>query len=697
MAMAFNCEDPDYGFHDSVMTKAGSTYGQCSDRFSALAQEWIFLSIVNYENGMVWNSFYRDDGVVAAHAEMYQPNWTLAWSDEFNGSSVNRNDWTFNTGGGGWGNNELQYYTDGANASIQDDGLPNRALVIEARRQSMGGYQYTSARMYTKAKHEFRYGRIEARIKLSPANGLWPAFWMLGSRYPDTPWPKSGAIDIMEHKNKDKRIYGTVTWDDDGINPPASHGCQSTSVIPVLDVTKYHIYSIEWDPNSIRWYVEEGGKNKKYCEINIRNSPNGTEELHESFFLLLNLAVGGNFPAVAPDNYAFPVKMYVDYVRVYKGTTSVEIDLGKDNLGKYYVLPDNVLVKYYPGMQNGPVAVKSKENYLFFTSQRVISGNSFNEVMGYPANQLTTDYWFPWYDNIDMATWVLVGNASSMQAAAVDIYIGGIKRGSYTIPVGGRITPRFNLQTGPVRVVSTNGAKIFTSERAVYNDSFNEVMGYPASQFTTEYWFPFYDNVGMSTWILVGNPSTTSTAAVDIYIGGVKRGSYSIPKGGRVTPRFNINPATGPVRVVSTNGVKIFTSERVVYGDSFNEVMGYPTSQLATEYFFPWYDNVDMYTWVLVGNPTGTAANVDIYIGGIKSFTATVQPGKQLNQRFPLNTGPVRVVSANGVKIFSSERVLYGDSFNEVMGYPGNQLTTEYWFPWYDSTSMSTDILVGRP
>jgi hypothetical protein len=386
-----------------------------------------------------------------------------------------------------------------------------------------------------------------------------------------------------------------------------------------------------------------------------------------------------------------------DYSRTYntaEGCTNVNVSIGGVVQGGYYAQPGEVLVKSYAGLQNGPVKVKSPDNSALFASERVISGTSFNEVMGYPTDQLTTEYWFPWYDNIDMTTWVLVGNPTS-STAAVDIYVGGVKRTTQTIPPNGRITPRFNLQTGPVRVVSTNGVKIFTSERAVYKDAFNEVMGYPARQFTTEYWFPWYDNKSMTTWILVGNPSTTSTAAVDIYVGGVKRGSYSIPKGGRITPRFDLQ--TGPVRVVSTNGVKIFSSERTISGDSFNEVMGYPSNQFTTEYWYTWYDNVSMATWVLVGNPTTSTANVDIYIGGVKQGSYSIGTGKQINQRFSLNTGPVRVVSTNGVKIFSSERVLLGTSFNEVMGYPGNQLSTEYWFPWYDNTSMSTDILVGRP
>jgi hypothetical protein len=376
--------------------------------------------------------------------------------------------------------------------------------------------------------------------------------------------------------------------------------------------------------------------------------------------------------------------------------TNLDISINNVKKGSYNLTNSEVLTQSYSSMQDGPVKVTNTADIPFFTSERVISGTSFNEVMGYPTDQLTTEYWYPFYDNVSMATWILVGNASTSQIATVDIYIGGVKRGSYSIAQGSQIRPRFNLQTGPVRVVSTNGVKIFTSERAVYKGAFNEVMGYPANQFTTEYWFPFYDNVSMDAWILVGNPSATQTAAVDIYIGGAKKGSYSIPKGGRITPRFNIAP-TGPVRVVATNGVKIFSSERSLYGDSFNEVMGSPANQFTTEYWYPWYDNVGMDTWVLVGNPTGNTAAVDIYIGGTKVVSTTVKAGGRITPRYALNAGPVRVVSTNGVKIFSSERVLYGTSFNEVMGYPGNKMTIEYWFPWYDSATMSTNVLAGMP
>jgi Zn-dependent metalloprotease len=386
---------------------------------------------------------------------------------------------------------------------------------------------------------------------------------------------------------------------------------------------------------------------------------------------------------------------WVDNIKLYQCSASVKVSIGGTLMGSYDILPNQVVAKSYTAIQDGPVKVTSPAGAPLFSSERVISGTSFNEVMGYPTNQLTTEYWFPFYDNASMATWILVGNPTS-STAGVDIYVGGVKRSSDSIPAGGRVLRRFTgLQTGPVHVMSTNGVKIFTSERAVYKGAFNEVMGYPANQLTTEYWFPIYDNISMAAWIMVGNP-TTSTASVNIYVGGAKKGSYSIAPGKSVMPRYNGLNA-GPVRVVSTNNVKIFASERSLYGDSFNEVMGYPKDQFTTEYWYPWYDNVSMSTWVLVGNPTTTTAKVDIYVGTTKT-SYSIGAGKSVMPRFTgMNTGPVRVVSTNGVKIFTSERVLYGTSFNEVMGYPGNKLSAEYWFPFYDSTTMSTNVLVGRP
>jgi beta-glucanase (GH16 family) len=247
-------------------------------------------------------------GAPAADAQ----TWNLVWSDEFNGGSVDRNKWTFEVGGGGWGNNELEYYTDGNNSSIV-----NGALQIEARRENVGGRNYTSSRMITRGKAEFTYGRVEARIALPQGQGLWPAFWMLGTNIGSVGWPACGETDIMEHVNSEPRTHGTIHWDAGGY---ASYG----GSVGVSNVSAYHVYTIEWTPASIKWFVDGA----QYHEANIQNSINSTEEFHRPFFLLLNLAVGGNWPGPPNTGTPFPARMFVDYVRVYQQGTppSVGID-----------------------------------------------------------------------------------------------------------------------------------------------------------------------------------------------------------------------------------------------------------------------------------------------------------------------------------------------------------------------------------
>ncbi|MFK3647823.1 carbohydrate-binding protein [Lysobacter enzymogenes] len=247
----------------------------------------------------------------------YAQNWQLVWSDEFNGSIGPS--WVFETGNGssGWGNNELEYYRR------ENAGIENNALVITAKREDFGGFRYTSARMKTQGVRTFRYGKIEARMKLPSFMGAWPAFWMLGANLPQVGWPDSGEIDIMEHVNNENRTYGTIHWRDHNGNY-AQYGGNTA-----LNVADWHVYAVEWDANAIRWYVD----GNKFHEASIQNSVNGTEEFHRDFFVLLNFAIGGNWPGFNVDESKLPAKMHVDYVRVYSGggsnpgtTTTVEAE-----------------------------------------------------------------------------------------------------------------------------------------------------------------------------------------------------------------------------------------------------------------------------------------------------------------------------------------------------------------------------------
>jgi beta-glucanase (GH16 family) len=229
-------------------------------------------------------------------------DWQLVWQDEFHGSISP--DWVFETGNGsgGWGNNELQYYRR-ENATVEND-----ALVITAKREDFGGYRYTSARMKTQGHKSFRYGRIEARIALPGKLGTWPAFWALGSNIGTVGWPASGEIDIMEQINTGADVYGTVHWQaNDGTH--ASYGGHMAT-----SIQNFHVYAVEWDPKFIRWFVD----GTQYHVIDITNGAGGTDEFQRDFFLLLNMAVGGNWPGFNVDNGALPAKMVVDYVRVYQ-------------------------------------------------------------------------------------------------------------------------------------------------------------------------------------------------------------------------------------------------------------------------------------------------------------------------------------------------------------------------------------------
>lgn len=244
---------------------------------------------------------------------------TLVWSDEFDGAALDPETWFFATGDGsevglpgGWGNNELQYYLPD-NAQLE-----NGVLKITARLETIGGLNYTSARLNTEDRFAFKYGRIEASIKLPSGQGLWPAFWMLPQDSPYGEWAAKGEIDIVEAVNLDgtngNEIFATIHY---GGEFPANQASSATYV-PGPDVTDdFHTYAVEWDEFEIRWYFDGGlyaVQNNWFSTAAPYPAP-----FDQPFHVLLNLAVGGNFPGFAIDTSVFPATMEVDWVRVYSG------------------------------------------------------------------------------------------------------------------------------------------------------------------------------------------------------------------------------------------------------------------------------------------------------------------------------------------------------------------------------------------
>jgi beta-glucanase (GH16 family) len=246
--------------------------------------------------------------------------WRLVWSDEFDGTSgspVDSNKWSFDIGGKGWGNNELETYTNRtANADLEGG-----SLVIKALKETYTGRDnitrnYTSARLLTRNKFTQTYGRFEARIKLPFGKGLWPAFWMLGDNIGTVGWPTCGEIDIMENIGKEpSTVHGTF-------HGPGYSGAKGVSAAYKLPngqkfADDFHAFAVEWEPNVMRFYVD----GLLYKTRTPSDVPAGTTWVfNHPFFIILNVAVGGGFPGNPDATTVFPQLMKVDYVRVYERT-----------------------------------------------------------------------------------------------------------------------------------------------------------------------------------------------------------------------------------------------------------------------------------------------------------------------------------------------------------------------------------------
>ncbi len=249
--------------------------------------------------------------IFAAAAWPVHAQWQLVWSDEFNGPVGAPPDpakWTYDLGGGGWGNRELETYTQDP-TNVSQDGNGN--LAIHALQTSGGSY--TSARLKTQGKFTTRYGRIEARIKIPYGQGIWPALWMLGDNIATVGWPACGEIDIMENIGREPDIvHGTL-------HGPGYAGSSPFTAAYSLPASQrfaddYHVFAVQWSPDLVAFLVDE----HEYYRVTRKQLEAPTPWVFDHpFFILLNVAVGGNWPGNPNGTSAFPQTMLVDWVRVY--------------------------------------------------------------------------------------------------------------------------------------------------------------------------------------------------------------------------------------------------------------------------------------------------------------------------------------------------------------------------------------------
>jgi len=244
------------------------------------------------------------------------PGYQLAWSDEFDQTDLDTTTWNFDIGGGGWGNNELQYYN-------QDNVAVDRGhLVITAKRENQGGRDYTSSRINTEGTVEFGFGRVDIRAALPRGQGIWPALWALGADFRDVGWPYCGELDIMEMiggAGRENTVHGTLHWNAGGISAPYTPAYQGGYLVKATEDfgAGFNVFSMIREPDRIQWLVNDELYHEQYLPDSLDFRP-----FQNPFFLIFNLAVGGNWPGFPDGSTQFPQRMVVDYVRVFSVSDS---------------------------------------------------------------------------------------------------------------------------------------------------------------------------------------------------------------------------------------------------------------------------------------------------------------------------------------------------------------------------------------
>lgn len=301
----------------AIVKRAGERGTMVNFTFHGIGGDYLTTSNAAHEELLAYLAAHRSEywtdsfvnlmRYVREERAIAPPGWVLDWHDEFDGAALDRTKWRFDMGFGQWGNQELETYTDRPENARLEDGK----LVIEARREEFNGHHYTSARLKTAGLVERTYGRYEARIKIPRGQGIWPAFWMLGSDSLHTEWPKRGEIDIMENIGKEPNlIHGTLH----GPGYSGANGIGKPQALAQgIYADDYHVFAVEWEPRAIRWYRD----GILYHTVTPAQAHDDWV-FDQPFYVLLNLAVGGDWPGNPDASTVLPQRMLVDYVRVYR-------------------------------------------------------------------------------------------------------------------------------------------------------------------------------------------------------------------------------------------------------------------------------------------------------------------------------------------------------------------------------------------
>ena len=405
-----------------------------------------------------------------------------------------------------------------------------------------------------------------------------------------------------------------------------------------------------------------------------------------------------------------------DYARTpvpAAGCAEISVDIAGIDQGTFPISTQGSLMQRpFPGINKGPVKIHSTvpilggERVLYKVGGTVVS---FSEMIGLPAGHVDKIFWLPWYNNKDLNTQLRIANVSTSDAN-VQITIGGVNMGSFTLPAGASTRKFFaGIDKGPVKIESDQD--IVAAERVIYrvnnvDTSFTEMMAMPAGQLDNVYWLPWYNSKDLDTQLRIANV-TTSDATVHVSIGGtpVTGSPFTILAGKSIRKTFP-GIDKGPVKIESDQN--IVAAERVIYkvnnvATSFTEMMALPESQLDTTYWLTRYNNVDLDSQLRITNVNASDVTVHVYMGGteITGSPFVVPAGKSVRKSFPgINKGLVQVEGS--LPIVVAQRAIYkvngtATSFTEIMGLPAGQLDTTYWLPWYNNVELDTHLRFGLP
>jgi hypothetical protein len=376
----------------------------------------------------------------------------------------------------------------------------------------------------------------------------------------------------------------------------------------------------------------------------------------------------------------------------------INVTIGGHSKGDYTLDHSDSEREFYAA-NSGPIKV-ANWNYLpTLASQRVIfGGKSYSEMMGLPAEQLSKEYWFPYYNNVAMDSQLRVSNLSNAPTN-INVYLGIQKIDSFTLGGNGAIRKNYSGKNGgPLRVTSS-ATNVLSTIRVLYGgNSYSELMGLPAEQLSKEYLFPYYNNVAMDSQLRVSNLGNVPTT-ITVFLGTQPIDSYSLGAGGAVRKNYTGRNG-GPLKVTSSD-TNILSTIRVLFnGNSYSELMGYPANQVAKEYWYPVYDNSILDSQLRVSNVGDGPTTVKVYAGGLQIDSYSLGAGAASRKNYAKNTGPLQVVSSSE-PILSTIRMMYTtpgySSYYEMTGLPDTQLSTQYFFPWYNNLAMNSELRFAVP